>query len=744
MWQRNKLFLVMTIVVTATLQIACPDEVVGPPETSACPTPCFFPEECNPQTRLCEDPSRPADTGGDDGDTGALDVEDVTTEDVSDVLDVPEEILDTTELTEMTDGDVEEAEPDADIPDPGSEPEVDVIDVSDEEMSVSLDYLTCLRLEESLPEEVIVNWCWGEDEVEPIGTGENPDDPTGFDLFVDGDRYVRLGFGFARSTTVQGLTPGVTYDISVAPYLGTPGGIVSGTAMSRSVILPEPDELIVTPLQDLVLATDPLQSENLFVGLRYHTDDGDELVVLHADSRAPTSARASFTTVPEDTTVVEVSNKGVVKAGTIGSAEIQVTYSWSDVTYQTSLTVETHDATPMGILELTYMTDDGSDEFAVAPEFMLFPLPGAMKTQTVNRSSNYPLAPGRYFVPAPNFAFGESPSRDFAQVPFVFNISPGRTTAVTRLLVEVDACETVGLEAARIEASNGAFLDIPAGAVSDEMEICLTPLPAGAGPWRGMNDAVPLLLPESYLVSWPATAEVGPGVTLNVPLATDLADFMYDEVMGASETVGTLMFHHFATTPGPTAALAGEAGSDRLVVELKEGGIYQFEMCPATGENDGGCRVVYENCAPGDAVDVAEVEASACGDTAEFSAITPFEMIDTTDSSNVDMTGVFSAAVGISNRYDIIPRCDASPCGGDSCPETCRATTAAISCGRAYQGRVEQYLEGAGWQTAREFEIHVPQTTICGEQYEKCLDDAVCMPDAVPTCNVVCISGYER
>ena len=729
---------------TALLQVACPDETVDTPDRGACPTACFFPEVCNPETGFCEDPTQPTDTGRDIADTA--DVSDGDADDIIDVEDVrDEEVIDLPEEPDVPDtDDGSEGDPDLDLGDEDTgEPEVHDGDLSDEEVGPSLDHMTCLELDESLPEDVIVTWCWGEDEADPDGLGAEADDPTGFEILVDGVRHVRLGFGFARSTTVQGLTPGVTYEISVAPYMGTPTGIITGPASAQTVILPEPDELLVAPLQDLALSTDPLQTENLFVALRYTTDDGTETAVLHMDSRALTSARATFSTVPEDTTVVEVSNKGAVKAGTAGTAEVHVSYSWSDVTLSTSLGVVAYDPTPTGLLELTFLSGDESDAFAVAPEFILFPSGGSEKVQAVNLQANYPLAPGRYFVPAPNFAFGEEPSRNFAEVSFVFNIMPDRTTVVSRRLVEVDVCQTVGAgEAAKIEAANGAFIDIPAGAVASEMEVCLTPLPAGAGPWRGMNESFPLLLPESYLVTWPVIAEVGPGITLNAPLATDLADYMYDQLLGSSVTVGTLRYHHFAATPGRAAELAGEAGNDRLIVEIDSGGIYQFEMCPATGENDGGCRLVYESCTSNHTVEAARHRESDCGDTALFSDSVAFDVVDVTDSGSADLSGVLTAAVGIWNGFDFQPTCEVSPCGAATCPDTCRATALAVSCGRAYRARVEQFDGVGGWGLVQEIDVHVPQTVVCGEEHEKCNDSAVCMPNHTQACGVSCIDGY--
>ena len=190
------------------------------------------------------------------------------------------------------------------------------------------------------------------------------------------------------------------------------------------------------------------------------------------------------------------------------------------------------------------------------------------------------------------------------------------------------------------------------------------------------------------------------------------------------------------------AELAVDAGSDRLIIEIGRGGIYQFEMCPATGENDGGCRVVYDGCSPNHTVEAARQQASACGEIATFSESVPFEMADITDGGSVDMSGVFAAAVGLRNRYDLQPTCEVSPCGADSCPDACKATAVAISCGREYQGRIEQFDTDDGWQLVGEFGIHVPQTAVCGEEHEKCYDDSVCMSDRADACGVACIDGY--
>lgn len=701
---------------------ACSGE--DPQVEPTCIEACIYPLVCEPLTLVCVlDPS--ADVAVDEGpDTSESDMGG----DEPDIDDLGEEIDADTgdDLAEVREGDVVDASEDTDQGgDLAEEPDLSL----DADALEAPDAVTCVELTAHPPEAIIVDWCYE-------GT-----DPSGFEITVDGVPLRTLGFGFIRRDEVQGLEPGGHYEIGVAPFLNVGGERLLGDRVTDTLTLPTPTSIVATPLEHMVLSASPAQQEALYVSLDYADDD--LVLPLYEAGLRRTSARLAFELVPSDSAIVTVSDGGLVTASQAGQATLTITYSWGDEALVSQIQLTVLETESQGLLRLSLRADSELGSFTAPPTLQLIPRSPVDFAQNVNEVATYPLDAGRYALSFNNFDFGEAGARELVDIPVFVDVRPGRTTAVTRTFVEVDACQTLDSGGGQITASDGAVLTVPADALSEDVRVCLTPLPPTAGAWRGMSDSNPAALPTSYDVDWPSDVVPDAPFELRVPVDKGLSSMMQNQLLGSATTVPTLEYANLATRLGGRARFTvdDDALQDWLSVSVTAPVNLRFSLCPAADDSIGACRFLYTDCSVDHLVEVDEA-VGECGGAAQFDG--PIgHLTQDVRADVVDLAGSFAAAFGLLDGFNVFPTCVTDVCVGDTCSDACAPSAVSYSCGRGYSARLEQLELTLGWTQVRELEVHVPQTPRCGDRFERCGDDA-CLPEVVPLCSSACFAGYDR
>lgn len=704
-----------------------------------CPLNCPAGTMCNVELISCvpvDDDSGQADVAADMGQD--LESPDAGRDATADEADVAEDVAGSNDAA----GDV----PDEDTAEPDTSEDTEEV-----REDVALDLADATDAADSLDEEVVVYTA--PDPVQQLAAAVAPpagarltwfvpdvDQVTGYRITRDGELVIELAIPLLDTFLVGGIDPGSTVDLGVQSFVDTPEGRLYSEALEVTASVPLPGSLLVTPMTGVVLASPALtgtgQAELLHVSV-YYPDGQPIWAPLISGGRKRASALVGFSSTNES--VATVSALGVIQAVGAGVAEIDVEFSWTGGRTSDSVLVEVVDSLSKALVEVSLRAvpvEVEEDEEPIVTQLGAQMLgPNEVSFQLTDGASiNMLLYGGTHHL-----IVSEPDGRVRRQA---IHVRPGQSIRVGQYWSRDQTCVELGPAGGVINAPDGAALRVPAGALSQVQAVCLSAMPPAEAPRRGPSTEAPLLAPVAYEVTASDTT-FGETVTLAMPVDPDLADWVRSTA--GSSPVVPLFKYELVQWEGHGRARLEADSRDALHASITAPGQFSAQLCPGLGDVSGACRVVRESCAGSQRVVQDEATGGTCGDIVDIETSVLMDVQETTKSTDgldADLTAPAARAFGLmAGLGEIGTACRAHPCGsGESCPETCRATATTHTCGRTYSGRLERH--GASeWLTVRRFEVHVPVRPGCGDEFETCSPDAVCLSGGVDACVAECLNG---
>lgn len=768
------LFLKVAVAFTACLVFACGEDGTNPTDTgstSRCVVPCNADQVCDEVLGICISNRDASD--------------DPITEDVADDPEdiAPDRVEETVELDsveEVQDSDqVEDSDPiedpdvadDPDVVESDPEPEViledadvdveieidesdavldsdvtdsDAADLADQEADApDLDDRivnpVSMGVNLFLPEDFEVTWSLvSDDEVE-----YSP--PTGF-LVRWGDVETELGADFRSTARESGLIPGETYTFEVVAYIGEdPDSRLFATPDSETKTIPTPTGIAVHPISAVLgsygeapVTGEVGQSMKLSASLTY---PGLNPIGI--------ANRAGFEVVDENThtPMAQVTASGLVEALAPGEGYIEVSYGWgeTELSAQTQLeVVPIYGATG----SITVDIDTGASNPTIDVRVVgtgTSADPGRPFGTSTKGNTPHPigdLRPGRHHL-----AFE---SDDYVPFDVTVNLRPGEHFVLNRIMLPFDSCERITAESGgTLTASDGATLQVHYS--PSAVNICLTALPADAGPWNGPSVIADLIWPTQYHIAVSPNPASAIAMDLSIPVNGELADWIVDDL--GTTTLPTLWRLGGSDSVGPAGSLvSGDSGSTLQVSISAYNRTMAVLACPGIGSQAGACRVEIDACTADIQFDARPREPDDHSNETECNGRTRVGGIlelgnQLVLSDSAGLMGSLSSFVNPALGHTLgawevqisDPLCSAYACPAENPTCDCIAVVHEVGCGRSYSGSVT-LSDGDDWQTLTNFEFVIPDfNSQCGFSYEAC-DGGACeaRSDQPVTCSSAC------
>jgi hypothetical protein len=637
---------------------------------------------------------------------------------------------DVSEIAEDADGD------DADLEvriDGGDSGDADLFD--EPEVLCELAAVQSLSVALDLPRAVNITWVYpAESDADGFIVRQN-DGVTEFDV-------VTLGTPTARAGRVVNLDPGRTYTFRVLAFGSCDdGSAVQSPPTSRVISIPVPTGLIatdglVTVGSELVPDSGLGQKHSFVFALTYAAQ---QPAVLYRNGVRLTNSSLAFAVDP-DLARASITANGVFRGGAPGQAAFDATFAWTGGSLTRTFPVNVVDSTQTGTLQVTLISDvafgDTVDIVVRGPDSLL-------TAERLDVPKVLELAAGRYELEITDDL------GIFQDVRTVAVVRPGETTVVTRALVPLGACREVPGDSPTpftITASDGSQLFLPPFALRATAQVCLTPLPGLAAPWRSLERLSPIPLQQGYIITGPSDLRVN--AELEVPLDVEVAQFIRTELDGYLRAFELVRTCPTATCeaptepswlPGPrsvTQVDAGPPATARFSLN-RLGQTLAINMCSAFFGSPGSCAIELRGCAIDDET-IAEAESEACGDSvANVPGLTTLENAEVVGEAD-ELLVPLSYALGEQLAREDFPFCIATPCPGGACD--CLGVSTVHSCGYTIAADIGTLDSLDGTLTpSHEVALFVPSTSACAENYDTCgAAEDTCPDDVEVDCPVVC------
>jgi len=763
------LFLKLLVVSTACSLFACGED--GPAETdtgstSRCIIPCTADQVCDEVLGICvsnrdgEEDVDPGDvteeTEDTEIDTPEEDVElDEEVVEDSDPVDDPDVVENDPDVepdpdvevgdldVEVSDPDVEVTDLDADQSDADSEVgDPDVTDVSDESDAgdvneILVSKVNTMGVDLFLPEDFVITWA------HTVETGTTP--PSGF-LVRWGDGFeTQYPSDFTSTSRESGLIPGETYSFEIFAYVGENAeDRTLSEGVSETLTVPIPTGIALHPVSSVLgsYGEEPVlgevgQSLKLTAALTY---PGRDPVTI--------ASRAEFEVVDENThtAMAQVSSNGLVEALAPGHGHVGVSYGWDDIVLSAEAQLEV--APIYGDTgSVTVLIDTGDSNPEIEVEVFGTGKPGAeSRPFDVSMTGNTPsliddLRPGRHHF--------RIEADDYVPFDVVVNLRAGEDLELNRIMLPFDSCERIEAGGGTITASDGATLTVPEY-VTGAVDVCVTALPADAGPWSGPGAIADLLWPTQYHVTLNPIPDTALPLELLIPIEDDVADWIANDL--STTSLPTLWRLGGTESLGPAGEIvSGDDGSSLRVRVSQYNRTVAILACPGVGSQAGSCRVEIDACA-------ADVQFEArprdddsnqteCNANARIGGQLDLgnQLVLSESSGSVgSLSDLVNPALGHTlGAWEVqvsYPFCTAYSCPAEEPECDCIAIVHEVGCGRSYSGSLA-ISDGTEWQTLTDFEFTVPDFgSSCGYSYESC-DGGECavQTDRPVTCSSACI-----